>query len=462
MPACRKHEAFAVFAVMSVAAWADVATATPPNYVTFGRQQKVDVAVEDSDLLRIWCVYVGQGDGILIQLPERRSSADASARVDILVDAGSYEGKFTREMTDFLHRIYPGLELTIEHAVLTHHDKDHVTGLTAVLKEPGIQVQHVYHNGLASFAAGARGLPKTGKPARRGVFEFDSEQNRIKRAMGLLSQTGDTFLAQYVMRDIPDLKRSVSNGELQGLYRDFAEAVLGGESAASARFFHRAVAGQPFIAEVETAEHRELDELRVELLWPRDKLRQYGDWGKTINGNSVTFRLVYRDFEMLFTGDHNELSEQAMLDHLQEQGELDTLRADVLKVPHHGSKHGIKEFFDVISPVISVASQGPQGARSKALGNSNAWEHPSPEVIGWLGGAHRVYLTQLHERRFDWADIDTSTELRELEETTHVLIETDGHWFRVVEVVQDWPDLDHPPQVQETLRSNGTRWISAR
>jgi beta-lactamase superfamily II metal-dependent hydrolase len=442
------------------------AGATPPEYASFGRAQEVDVAIDAGDLLRIWCVYVGQGDGILIQFPEKlaykpdSAAADVRERVDILVDAGSYEGKFTREMVNFLHRLYPRPETIIEHAVLTHHDKDHMIGLTSVLSEPGIRVEHVYHNGLASFAAGARGLPKTGKPTRPGVFEFDAEENRIRRALGLLSQNGDTLLAEYVMRDAKALKRSVSNGELAGIYQDFARAVVGNGSVSPARSFQRAVAGQPFISEAEAAEHREQADLHIELLWPRDKLRQYGDWGKTINGNSVTFRLVYRGFEMLFTGDHNEVSEQALIDAMHEEGTSEQLRADVLKVPHHGSRHGIKDFFDAVSPVVSVASQGPQGARSKALGSNTAWEHPSPEVIGWLGGAHRVYLTQLHERRFEWPDIDTKSELLDLEETTHVLIETDGNWFRVVELDRSESNLDQPPDVRATARSNGTRWIS--
>ena len=40
----------------------------------------------------------------------------------------------------------------------------------------------------------------------------------------------------------------------------------------------------------------------------------------------------------LFTT-HNDLSEKALLDHLQESNELGLLECDVLKVPHHGSDH---------------------------------------------------------------------------------------------------------------------------
>jgi hypothetical protein len=191
--------------------------------------------------------------------------------------------------------------------------------------------------------------------------------------------------------------------------------------------------------------------VRVEALWPRDQPKRYGsDWGYAINGNSVTFRLTYCDFSMLFTGDHNEDSEGDLLTLFKAEGTLDRLRSDVLKVPHHGSRHGIKAFFDAVSPVVSVASMGSKGFA--------VWGHPSTDVIGWLGGAHRVYHTHLHERKFDYGSL-TALARAEMIENKHVVIETDGRWFRVVEV--DDARVD-PPPVQKVRRGDGTRWISAR
>ena len=105
---------------------------------------------------------------------------------------------------------------------------------------------------------------------------------------------------------------------------------------------------------------------------------------------------------------------------------------------------------------------GSKGARSKAISGKGAWQHPSTQVIGWLGGAHRVYLTELQERRFDWADIDKPEKLEKLKERTHLLVETDGRWFRVVEIPVDGGDPTRPPTVAKTRRGNGTRWIRAR
>lgn len=443
------------------------ALATPPEYTSIDRQQRVDLPIDERDLLRIWCLYVGQGDGILIQLPRRFSyrldDADGDTReerIDVLVDGGSFEERFTGEVTDFLKRLYPNGG-SIEHVVLSHHDKDHVTGLTKLLKTSNIGVDYVYHNGLASYGAGARGLPKTGRPKYKAVFDYDKANDRIRRALGAVREADGTFLPRFVMQDLADLRRSLERKELQGSYQDFADAIVKRVTPRPVQGFLRAAANRPFINGVEKQKRSGIAPIEFQILWPGESPVQYRGWDYTINGNSITFRLVYRDFEMLFTGDHNEVSQRALLDQLGDSAE-EALHADVLKVPHHGSKEALREFFDAVSPALSVASQGPRGARSKKVAGDLAWEHPSPEIVSWLGGAHRVYLTQLQERRFEWSEVTSQSKLRDMEELYyHVLIETDGKWFRVVEVPRDWSEFDEPPSVRATARSDGTRWIRA-
>ncbi len=48
-----------------------------------------------------------------------------------------------------------------------------------------------------------------------------------------------------------------------------------------------------------------------------------------------------------------------------------------------------------------------------------------------------------------------------MQELTHVLIETDGKMFRVVEVDVEEGDPNQPLTVNLVKRANGTRWIKA-
>jgi hypothetical protein len=261
-----------------------------------------------------------------------------------------------------------------------------------------------------------------------------------------------------------DLTDRANNEEFQGIYSELARAITEEEEPVEVTVFQRCAADGPFINDRETELNRGADLTGIDftLIWPLQRARKYGHWGETINGNGVTFRLDYGDFSMLFTGDQNEKSEEKLVDHLTEAGELDLLDVDVLKMPHHGSSHAYKPFFcreedngAYNRPVLSVASMGTKGF-------SSSWKHPNPEVIRWLGGSHRVYHTLIHEKRFKWSNLNTRSARERMHEFSHILIETDGAWFRIVEIDAQDGDPDSPPAVAETRRGNGTRWIRAR
>jgi competence protein ComEC len=99
----------------------------------------------------------------------------------------------------------------------------------------------------------------------------------------------------------------------------------------------------------------------------------------TINDNSVAFILQYKHFRMLFTGDAGVAAEQRFLN------EGIDLRADVLKVGHHGSAYSSSPaFISAVHPQYAIIS----------VGRHNMFGHPAPSTIEALQrfGA-RVYRT---------------------------------------------------------------------
>jgi competence protein ComEC len=98
-----------------------------------------------------------------------------------------------------------------------------------------------------------------------------------------------------------------------------------------------------------------------------------------INSNSIAFVLQYRRFRMLFTGDAGSESEVRFL------AERVDLRADVLKVGHHGSAYGSSPaFIAAVAPKYAIIS----------VGRHNLFGHPAPSTLATLYryGA-RVYRT---------------------------------------------------------------------
>ncbi len=98
----------------------------------------------------------------------------------------------------------------------------------------------------------------------------------------------------------------------------------------------------------------EWDGLSLEVLWPRD-LSASEDW----NTNSLVLMLRHGEFRALLAGDLNVPGEKQLL-----AGEGTDLRADLLKVGHHGAGDAAgDDFLRAVSPRAAVVSvgQNPRG-----------------------------------------------------------------------------------------------------
>ena len=90
------------------------------------------------------------------------------------------------------------------------------------------------------------------------------------------------------------------------------------------------------------------------------------------NDNSVSFRLVYEDMTLLFTGDAEEAGEQAML-----RSGL-PLQAMIYKAGHHGANNASSDaFLAAVRPQIAIISSG----------EDNRFGHPHPETLDRLNAA---------------------------------------------------------------------------
>lgn len=89
-----------------------------------------------------------------------------------------------------------------------------------------------------------------------------------------------------------------------------------------------------------------------------------------INNNSLVCKLKYKNFSMLFTGDIEEIAEKAILAKYSKNKNI--LKADVLKVAHHGSKTSSTiDFLKVVKPNYAVIG----------VGKDNNFGHPSDITI---------------------------------------------------------------------------------
>ncbi len=99
----------------------------------------------------------------------------------------------------------------------------------------------------------------------------------------------------------------------------------------------------------------------LEIFYPDGAEEAYG------NELSMVARLSYGDFSVLFTGDVEEGGISSLLTSGQD------ISADILKIPHHGSKYSYDEdFYEAVSPEHMVISVG-----------KNSYGHPYEGIIDY-------------------------------------------------------------------------------
>lgn len=104
--------------------------------------------------------------------------------------------------------------------------------------------------------------------------------------------------------------------------------------------------------------------LLLKILWPENK-NQITE--NALNNNSIVAKLEYNEFKILFTGDIEKIAEERLEDIYKKE-----LKANILKVAHHGSKtSSTQKFLDEVKPKIALIG----------VGDNNNFGHPSDEVI---------------------------------------------------------------------------------
>ena len=96
------------------------------------------------------------------------------------------------------------------------------------------------------------------------------------------------------------------------------------------------------------------------------------------NELSLTFRMDYNKHSCLFTGD---IGNNTMYRMVKDQYDVENLKSEVLKVPHHGSKNSnVKKFFELVNPSYAVVSYGknnnyghPNDATMKSIMDTGAY-----------------------------------------------------------------------------------------
>ncbi|WP_066799117.1 ComEC/Rec2 family competence protein [Sphingomonas soli] len=359
-----------------------------------GRVRK-DAKFRDDALLRLSMVDVQQGDGMILETPGGKR---------IFIDGGDNK-LFARHVAARFRGTTAVKPLLVDLMLVTHGDADHFEGLnelrksetdTRASKRVFVAPKRYYHNGIVK---------------RPGKKPGGSTRPELEM-LGPTTKVGGVPLVTGLVDD----PAALPPGERNGPFTKWTETLaaweprvqlLTGSPIERRRIDHRSGDAFDFLAE---------DGVTIEMLGPIAEetpagpgLRflkdppddaslmlgtiqaSGGSWSAshTINGHSIAFRLRYGNVRFLLTGDMNQEAGQRLREALPGA----SLRAEILKAPHHGSADFDMEMLKEVGPVVSMISSGDESKAKEYI-------HPRATLMAALGKASRgtpavIFITEL-------------------------------------------------------------------
>ena len=297
---------------------------------------------------------VGEGGRSGDAIAMRFTRPDTGAPAHVIVDAGFQDDG--EALVEHVQRYYG--TSSVDLAILTHPDGDHIGGMGEVLR--GLNVMELWLHNLGG--RGGAGLPAADAVA--DLLEVAEEQGTpVREAFAGSSRFNDALIILGPTVDYYE--------ELVAEQQEVAKAATAGRPMSF---------GRPVSVRVQ----RFLSALPVEV--------PFGDAGGTSprNNTSMVTLLELDGRQLLLTADAGVPALNRALDWAEEQGGL-VYQPKFVQLAHHGSRHNASSaFLDRL-----LGPTGQERSRSAFVSvTEEAEKHPSPRVAnGFMRRGYNVFAT---------------------------------------------------------------------
>lgn len=359
-------------------------------------------------VMKLNFIDVQQGDGCVIESPAGRI---------VLVDGGANQ-MFARYLAARFRGSTTTKPREIDAIVITHGDADHFAGLTEIHRSEQnptaekrifIHPRRVFHNGIFKRPSKDR----TDKELLNDTVAHDGKTYLQPLVDSITAQPAENLnepftewaaaLKAWRLRDTVTSQLEEKRLQL-GDTDQFAFLAAEGITVEVLGPITEKINGKPalrFLGAPPKGPKIGHDALAIS----DDEFSGHSA-SHTINGHSVTLRIVYGGFSFLLTGDLNDQSERYIV-RKHNEGAIN-LRADVLKAPHHGSADFSPAFLQAVGASVAVISSGDESEAVEYI-------HPRASLVGALGRYSRaaepiILCTELVAffKRIGWSVKDKS------------------------------------------------------
>jgi len=242
----------------------------------------------------------------------------------------------------------PAARLTVDVAVVTHIDLDHIGGMIDALRNGLVESPNVWFNGLDEIRSATRG-PRQGDELSALI---PAERRNVNVSGGAILVPDDGTLPVFELAD----------GAVCTLLAPTLERLVALERAWGSG--KRGDADDP----IDDLLHRLGDDLE------RGSTKSFGSDHSVANGSSIAFLFEFGGTSLLLTGDAYGPDLQRTIGRLLDERKAPRLEVDLFKLAHHGSMNNVtSELLDLIDPgTILICTDGTR------------FGHPDRETIELL------------------------------------------------------------------------------
>ncbi len=361
-----------------------------------------DELTDTSELLEIYIIDVGQGDGVLMKTPNNKWHLMDAGVANIAQMTKKGAANFLRwKFIDDLRMN----KINLENLIMSHPDYDHYGGMIDLLNGKlhdgrifSFKAKNFYHSGMMRFDKS----PEFGNTAKGKVADFPEDKHGIPKK--------GTFI-----KEILDDKQSFQNARKfkKGSFHQLTDLLK-----TKVQHIKRISHLDKYLPDYKPGQNK----FSIKILGPileeykpaQFGLRKLGSKSITINGHSVVLRIDYKKSRILLTGDLNEKSQRLLMSYIPEE----EFAADVVKGCHHGSEDIHLMFIKAMKARTTVISSG----------DNEDYSHPRPVVLGASAFYGReIKVRDIKEKKYiTTPPLIYSTELARSTKLAHMKI---GKWI---------------------------------